>query len=67
MAGAVYYREQAAMCRRYAGLVLDEKLRLRLIELAVHFETAADRVDTRRRPARTRKRRSNAESGDKVS
>lgn len=52
MGASAYFREQAELCRRWAKLVGDAKLRLRLLELGLHFEAKADELEDRARADR---------------
>lgn len=38
------------MCRRWAKLVKNGRLRLRLFELALHLDTEADKAEDRQKP-----------------
>lgn len=47
MSTPTHFREQADMCRRWAKLVMNGRLRLRLFELALHLDSEADKVEDR--------------------
>jgi hypothetical protein len=40
-----YFREQAVVCRRYARLVGDNDLRIRMLALALEFDEQADQAE----------------------
>ena len=42
---ASYFRDQAVDCRRYARLVADDVLRLRMLELALEFDEQAEKAE----------------------
>jgi hypothetical protein len=42
-----YFREQAVVCRRYARLVGDNDLRIRMLALALEFDEQADQAEER--------------------